>query len=111
MKLAGNFTFVSVDFIYCSIKDSPFTLQLIEFNQHILGNGEEEPVILKKKKKIGKNPAVNTSFLPDKDREAQELQEIGNFVFKKDDLRIFFYPVRAITELITELIFSARLES
>ena len=33
--------------------------------------------MLKKKKKIGKNPAVNTSFLPDKDREAQELQEIG----------------------------------
>ena len=38
---------------------------------------EEEPLVLKKKKKIGKNPAVNTSFLPDKDREAQELQEIG----------------------------------
>ena len=45
-------------------------------------------MILKKKKKIGKNPAVNTSFLPDKDREAQELQEIG---FYWDITTIYFF--------------------
>lgn len=37
---------------------------------------EEVETTEPKKKKIGKNPAVNTSFLPDKDREAQEQQEI-----------------------------------
>ena len=41
---------------------------------------EEEIIVKKKRKKIGKNPAVNTSFLPDKDREAQELQEIGKLL-------------------------------
>ncbi|XP_063686075.1 protein FAM50A-A-like [Bolinopsis microptera] len=53
-------------------------ISTLSFDMDGEGNGEEEPVILKKKKKIGKNPAVNTSFLPDKDREAQELQEIAD---------------------------------
>ena len=39
-------------------------------------NSAEEAEV--ERKKIGKNPAVNTSFLPDKDREAQEQQEIGD---------------------------------
>lgn len=37
---------------------------------------EEEEELSWKKKKIGKNPEVNTSFLPDREREAEELKEI-----------------------------------
>jgi len=31
-----------------------------------------EPVVLEKKKRLGKNPDVDTSFLPDRDRDAEE---------------------------------------
>ena len=36
---------------------------------------DEEDVDVVKKPKLNKNPDIDTSFLPDKDREARELRE------------------------------------
>ena len=47
---------------------------------------DEQECFEVKKKKIGKNPDVNTSFLPDKDREALEQQEIASL--KQDWLQM-----------------------
>ena len=46
---------------------------------------EEEILPLKKKVKLGKNPSVDTSFLPDRERDAQEREE--RIRLKKEWLR------------------------
>lgn len=39
------------------------------------GGGEEDAVVVKKRKKSIKNPDVETDFLPDKERELEEARE------------------------------------
>eukprot|EP00116_Pleurobrachia_bachei_P007692 sb/3467954/ len=51
--------------------------KLLSFDLDEPEEEEEEEEVVIKKKKIGKNPEVNTSFLPDKDREELEVQEIS----------------------------------
>ena len=52
---------------------------------HIDDDEEEEEMPLLKKMKFGKNPAVDTSFLPDRERDAQEQAE--RIQLKKEWLR------------------------
>ncbi|KAK3728745.1 hypothetical protein QZH41_012097, partial [Actinostola sp. cb2023] len=44
-------------------------------NEEVEEDEEEEPAVTFKKKKLGKNPDVDTSFLPDREREEMERKE------------------------------------
>ena len=44
----------------------------LSFAEDLDGDGAEEEVVVVKKR-VAKNPSVNTSFLPDRERELQEI--------------------------------------
>ncbi|XP_007933547.1 protein FAM50B [Orycteropus afer afer] len=54
------------------ISSLSFSLEEVEEEESTGAQGPESAVVTKKRKNLGKNPDVDTSFLPDRDREEEE---------------------------------------